>query len=599
VKRAIQAGNLLEGLIVLLSTSYIAHAGVTYHVDASRGADANSGTSAAAPWQTIDKVNRTTLNPGDTVLFTRGTIWHEELDIHDSGTLDQPITIADYGEGDKPLFEGGGGLRNGLHAYGQSYINVRNIAVVNGKYGFLFDGGAAHNTLDSVEASFSTYDGIGFQDPGAVGNMVFGSTSHDNGRCGVFFWSGADNGTVTRGVYYNNAAKYGSGVGVAASSNATVSGVMSYSNYYGIKVDVGATNVLVRDNTTYKNTSDGIDIDYAGAGIVVEKNTSYNNGEHGIDVEGSTPGTIVRYNITHNNGNLYNGGIMLDGSLSVQVYYNLSYGETVGIWAYGANSPAIYNNSVYSSTTCFAIENGASRVTIENNIAAACGPISLHVASDSAGGLVSNYNDWSMNNAANLQWGRRSYTLAQWQEANLQDLASIDVDPEFVNPSLGDFRLKRSSPAIAQGRNVGLTEDIFGSSVSGSGAVDLGAYQSGESQFQPPRSAQLVARHSGKCLDVAGISTDPGALVQQWSCWGGPNQQWNLTPTGDASYEITSVNSGMSLDVAGISIEDGAAVIQWPYWGGSNEKWLLQPISAELLATPYTFEITRPNTMTS
>jgi hypothetical protein len=33
-----------------------------------------------------------------------------------------------------------------------------------------------------------------------------------------------------------------------------------------------------------------------------------------------------------------------------------------------------------------------------------------------------------------------------------------------------------------------------------------------------PGSVQLVAAHSGKCLDVSGASTADGTLIQQWSC---------------------------------------------------------------------------------
>lgn len=48
-----------------------------------------------------------------------------------------------------------------------------------------------------------------------------------------------------------------------------------------------------------------------------------------------------------------------------------------------------------------------------------------------------------------------------------------------------------------------------------------------------PRDYQLVARHSGKCVDVSTISTSPGALIHQWTCnpagQGSPlNQTWRL-----------------------------------------------------------------------
>lgn len=38
----------------------------------------------------------------------------------------------------------------------------------------------------------------------------------------------------------------------------------------------------------------------------------------------------------------------------------------------------------------------------------------------------------------------------------------------------------------------------------------------------------VVARHSGKCLDVRGESLALRAIVQQWDCWGGANQQVRL-----------------------------------------------------------------------
>ena len=36
----------------------------------------------------------------------------------------------------------------------------------------------------------------------------------------------------------------------------------------------------------------------------------------------------------------------------------------------------------------------------------------------------------------------------------------------------------------------------------------------------------VVARHSGKCLDVGYASTEHAANVIQGTCWGGANQQW-------------------------------------------------------------------------
>jgi len=92
---------------------------------------------------------------------------------------------------------------------------------------------------------------------------------------------------------------------------------------------------------------------------------------------------------------------------------------------------------------------------------------------------------------------------------------------------------------------------------------------------------QIISKSSGKCLDISGASKNPGSILQQWACWGGPNQQWDLSANSDGSYQITSVNSGMSLDVNGgpSATGNGTSILQWPYWGGSNEKWQIQPTS--------------------
>jgi hypothetical protein len=87
--------------------------GRTYYVSPS-GSDSNSGLAAGSPWQTVAKVNSTSLQPGDTVLFQRGGEWHESLTAPSSGVAGNPISFADYGTGVKPKFWGSIVLTNSL-----------------------------------------------------------------------------------------------------------------------------------------------------------------------------------------------------------------------------------------------------------------------------------------------------------------------------------------------------------------------------------------------------------------------------------------------------------------------------------------------------
>jgi hypothetical protein len=96
--------------------------------------------------------------------------------------------------------------------------------------------------------------------------------------------------------------------------------------------------------------------------------------------------------------------------------------------------------------------------------------------------------------------------------------------------------------------------------------LSLGLASPGESQtFDPNTYYQLQARHSGKCLDVAGASTANLATMQQWSCnpVPQPNQLWTILPTGSGTFRIVSANSAKCLDIAGASTANGALVQQY------------------------------------
>lgn len=135
---------------------------------------------------------------------------------------------------------------------------------------------------------------------------------------------------------------------------------------------------------------------------------------------------------------------------------------------------------------------------------------------------------------------------------------------------------------------------------------------------------EVVARHSGKCLDVFDASTLTGTKVIQWTCVGDTNQHWQIIPIGDGYFKfiarhsnkvlavqsgslsngapvvqstesgtapqqwrivdvdsgylrIMARQSGRALEVAGGSTVDGTQVQQWDYFGAGHQQWLLRP----------------------
>ncbi|HEY7371570.1 MAG TPA: RICIN domain-containing protein [Polyangia bacterium] len=92
---------------------------------------------------------------------------------------------------------------------------------------------------------------------------------------------------------------------------------------------------------------------------------------------------------------------------------------------------------------------------------------------------------------------------------------------------------------------------------------------------------RFINLHSGKCLDVQAISGEDGAIIQQFSCNGGPNQDWIVADAGPAgTIRLVARNSGKVLDVKGAGTADGTPIIQWGWRSAPNEQFKLAPVAA-------------------
>jgi len=96
----------------------------------------------------------------------------------------------------------------------------------------------------------------------------------------------------------------------------------------------------------------------------------------------------------------------------------------------------------------------------------------------------------------------------------------------------------------------------------------------------------VVNEHSNLCLDISGASTTDGAAVIQWTCNGKTNQQFTLNPVtalgNSQDYQLVAAHSGKCVDVTAISTAPGALIHQWTCDTGSalstkkNQIWRLQ-----------------------
>jgi hypothetical protein len=92
--------------MLLCGLSVVAQAAGIYYVSQSSGSDASDGMSPSTAWKTLAKASRE-YKAGDSILLKRGDTWpNDTLAPTGSGTPDNPITIAAYGDGPKPILDG-------------------------------------------------------------------------------------------------------------------------------------------------------------------------------------------------------------------------------------------------------------------------------------------------------------------------------------------------------------------------------------------------------------------------------------------------------------------------------------------------------------
>ena len=84
---------------------------------------------------------------------------------------------------------------------------------------------------------------------------------------------------------------------------------------------------------------------------------------------------------------------------------------------------------------------------------------------------------------------------------------------------------------------------------------------------------EVVARHSGQCLDVFDASISNGVKFIQWPCVGEANQEFQIIPLGDNYYKFIARHSNKVMAVQSGSLANGALVVQTTDSGSAPQQW--------------------------
>jgi len=116
-------------LLGLLGLSWATAA--EYYLDCNSGNDANSGTSPAQAWRTLEQANQITLQAGDQLFLKAGCAFQGQLKPQGWGAPGRPIRVTPYGEGPKPRIDGGGVMPAALYLRNIEYVEVEDLEITN------------------------------------------------------------------------------------------------------------------------------------------------------------------------------------------------------------------------------------------------------------------------------------------------------------------------------------------------------------------------------------------------------------------------------------------------------------------------------------
>jgi hypothetical protein len=94
----------------------------------------------------------------------------------------------------------------------------------------------------------------------------------------------------------------------------------------------------------------------------------------------------------------------------------------------------------------------------------------------------------------------------------------------------------------------------------------------------PPPAQRVIAKHSGRCLDVRGgpQATQDGARIEQWTCTGATNQSWTLRDSGSNQFQLVALNSGKCIETLSGGTANGTGLQQLSCGTSAAQLWSIQ-----------------------
>jgi hypothetical protein len=544
-------------LIIVLSSAPMAFGQSHTYFVSSDGNDTNSGLSLKAAWKTLERVNRETFRPGDTILFKSGDVWKGQLQPLGSGAPGQPIRIDRYGEGPLPIINLGEATGPAVKLANQEWWEIRRLEVTSG---------APPHPLHGRQGIVALAD-----QPGSQTSHIVISDCYIHDIWGLFGGPGNFTNYNSAGIYVGDPGRTGG----KASDISIERNKIERIDRCGIILRGGGVNILIRGNYMENLGGDGIFADGCRGGLIernivrrscmrtgdpnvptvhwphsaaiwlagclgtiMQYNEVYDTGKQPLDNDGMAydfdfwcKRCILQYNYSRNNAGGF--GMFMQNTYENIMRYNISENDQdhmIQMFCDISDRNLVYNNIFYvdygsAHIDFYGSESNANAdrtqvgAYFRNNIFYATGQGRFEAKYTTSAvpqwrvlsngryepvRLIASDRLKSFPPPASSTYFLRNCYFGPWLNGLPNDAEKIEADPMFVAPgrggnglaTLAGYKLRLDSPCINKGVRIAgdMNADFYGNPVN-DGALDIGVFeQPGSGAVNDPGEQERLNR---------------------------------------------------------------------------------------------------------
>ena len=421
----------------------------TYYIDSFKGNNNSDGTSMDKAWKDFVKLQKIVFTPGTKILLKRNGIWYQTLMPPSGGTKEAPIIIDAYAEGATPVIDLQHRIQNGIQI-NNSYVSIKNLKIQNAQANAItvsVKEGLNQIMLQKLKIFNSGKNGIAVEYGGK--NLIISDCHIENSQNNGIYLGGSPQNHLTHVVIsdcYIKKVMHNDGITIHRDGQGNGVG----------------SSFLIQKTTVELCGENGFDIS-SGKDVLLLNNKSSQNSQGGVIIgHDSEEITISGHTSTDEPTEMASAAMNLLSEIgNIRLINSIIKGSGYHLLKIRTHNVAIYNNTFIwnGGRSPIDLAGKIDNINFINNIVfskqSTMGPIRFLEPSRPPDYKNFNFDHniyYVPHHSVIFYHNNKKYSFEEYRKEFTVESHSQNVNPNFVNPKLDNYHLKKDSPAIDTGR---------------------------------------------------------------------------------------------------------------------------------------------------